>query len=69
MNARKDGRKPPAQPVPAGGGRHPGDEARPGSRQTGEHLCPSCGGSGRKAGAPCPACGGTGKVVAIAGDA
>jgi DnaJ-class molecular chaperone len=70
VSARKPRPKPPpAQKVPAAGSRNPGDEARSGSRQAGEHICPACGGSGRQAGAPCPACGGTGKIVAIAGDA
>jgi DnaJ-class molecular chaperone with C-terminal Zn finger domain len=49
--------------------RNPGDEASPGSPQTGEHLCPDCGGSGRLQGEPCRTCGGTGRIIAIVGDA
>ncbi|HEY0832396.1 MAG TPA: hypothetical protein VGE72_00695 [Azospirillum sp.] len=56
--------------VPAGGGqRHPGDEDRPEARQTGEQVCPRCGGGGRVDAAPCPTCGGSGRIVAIVGDA
>jgi DnaJ-class molecular chaperone len=51
------------------GSRNPGDEAEPGSPQTGEQICPACGGSGRKAGTKCEACGGTGRVTVIVGDA
>lgn len=52
------------------GKRNPGDEAVPGSFQTGEMTCPECHGSGRKEGQDsCPNCGGTGKVVQIVGDA
>jgi DnaJ-class molecular chaperone len=70
--AMKDGKhreKPPAQQPPNVGSRLPGDEASPGSPQTGEHICPACSGAGKRAGAPCPECGGTGKVMAIVGDA
>ena len=49
--------------------RHPGDEARPGAPQTGEHMCPDCHGNGRRDGEPCQTCGGTGRVVRIVGDA
>lgn len=55
-----------------GGGtapRNPGDEARPGSAQTGEVTCPACHGSGRLGTEPCRNCGGTGMVVRIVGDA
>jgi DnaJ-class molecular chaperone len=69
MGARKGSGKPPPQKVPGARSRRPGDEARTGSPQTGEHICPACRGSGRQAGAPCPACGGTGRVTAIVGDA
>ncbi|HYD64989.1 hypothetical protein [Azospirillum sp.] len=56
--------------VPAGGAqRNPGDEDRPGARQTGEQVCPRCGGGGRVDAGPCPECGGSGRVVAIVGDA
>ncbi len=50
-------------------GRNPGDEAPPGSPQSGEAVCPDCGGTGDRAGSPCPACGGTGRITAIVGDA
>jgi DnaJ-class molecular chaperone len=40
----------------------PGDEAPAGAPGSGEDICPSCGGSGRKGGAVCPSCGGTGRV-------
>ncbi|WP_207456613.1 hypothetical protein [Azospirillum sp. SYSU D00513] len=49
--------------------RKPGDESSPGSAQTGENVCPDCGGSGRLNAAPCPTCDGTGRIVAIVGDA
>lgn len=49
--------------------RNPGDEAPPGSPQTGEAICPECGGSGKKADQACPNCGGTGRIVQIVGDA
>jgi len=41
----------------------PGDEAPPGAPGSGEDVCPSCGGSGRKGGAACPTCGGTGRIT------
>ncbi|HEX8166497.1 MAG TPA: hypothetical protein VF601_11995 [Beijerinckiaceae bacterium] len=69
MRDRASGGKPASQKVPVSGRRHPGDEARPGSAQTGELPCRTCGGSGRKGKAPCPDCGGTGRVTAIVGDA
>jgi hypothetical protein len=50
--------------------RNPGDEAAPGTPQTGEDICPECGGSGRKDGQTmCANCGGTGRIVKIVGDA
>jgi len=49
---------------------HPGDQAPPGSPQTGENVCPRCNGTGRLGqGTACENCGGTGKVVEIVGDA
>jgi DnaJ-class molecular chaperone len=51
------------------GRRNPGDEAVPGSFQTGEETCPECHGSGRKEGQACVNCGGTGMIVKIVGDA
>jgi DnaJ-class molecular chaperone len=54
---------------PARRGRRPGDEARPGSPQTGEQICPACHGSGRLGAASCAECGGSGRVVRLVGDA
>ena len=49
---------------------NPGDEAPPGSTQTGEAPCRACKGKGKLAdGKRCEDCGGTGKVIAIVGDA
>ncbi|NEX62923.1 hypothetical protein [Noviherbaspirillum galbum] len=48
---------------------HPGDEAAPGTPQTGEVTCPECDGQGNLAGKTCPNCGGTGMVVVTVGDA
>ena len=42
---------------------NPGDQAVPGTRGTGENVCPDCKGSGRLNNAPCKTCGGTGKVI------
>jgi DnaJ-class molecular chaperone len=54
----------------AGTDMNPGDEAPPGSPQTGENVCRECNGKGTTAdGARCESCGGTGKVIAIVGDA
>jgi DnaJ-class molecular chaperone len=65
--------KPSPSPVPAvgaGAQRNPGDEAAPGTPQTGDAICPECNGSGGKAGAEkCGNCGGTGRIVQIVGDA
>jgi DnaJ-class molecular chaperone len=47
----------------------PGDQARPGSKQSAENICPKCAGSGRVDENACPDCGGTGKVVETVGDA
>ncbi len=55
--------------VPGTDARKPGDEARPGSPQTGENICRECSGSGRRNGAPCEACGGAGPVTVAVGDA
>ena len=49
--------------------RNPGDEARPGSKQSGDQVCPACDGTGRVDEAACPDCGGTGRVTVIVGDA
>ena len=66
MSGSRDPRTPEG-PAPAG--RNPGDEARPGSEQSGDQICPACAGSGRVDDAPCPDCGGTGRVTVIVGDA
>lgn len=42
---------------------NPGDEAAPGTRGTGEDVCPKCNGSGRDGDAECENCGGLGKVI------
>jgi DnaJ-class molecular chaperone len=47
----------------------PGDQARPGTQQSAENICPKCAGSGRVDEKPCGNCGGTGKVIEIVGDA
>jgi DnaJ-class molecular chaperone len=46
-----------------------GDEDAPGAPQTGEAICPSCGGSGLLDGGICPECNGEGRINAIVGDA
>lgn len=61
---RPEGATPPANPLP-----NPGDQAAPGTPQTGEVPCPDCHGSGRAEGRPCRNCGGSGRVVQIVGDA
>ena len=48
---------------------NPGDEAPPGTPDTGENVCPTCGGTGRIDGKECLACGGTGKVIEAIGGA
>lgn len=52
-----------------GGRRNSGDEAAPGTSQTGEVTCPVCHGAGQTGGHACSNCGGTGRVVRIVGDA
>lgn len=47
----------------------PGDETPPGAPDTGETVCPRCGGSGRIGQAPCPNCSGRGKVNRAIGGA
>lgn len=47
----------------------PGDQAAPGTPDTGENLCPKCSGSGRLDGGECPNCGATGKVIEPIGGA
>jgi DnaJ-class molecular chaperone len=59
----------PDNPTEAGL-RNPGDEAPPGSFQTGEETCPECHGTGKKEDqTACINCGGTGMIVKIVGDA
>jgi RecJ-like exonuclease len=49
---------------------NPGDQAPPGSPQSGENVCPKCNGKGKLAnGESCSNCGGTGKVIELVGDA
>jgi DnaJ-class molecular chaperone len=43
---------------------NPGDEAAPGTPDTGEDICPECHGTGKqKNGADCINCGGTGRIT------
>jgi DnaJ-class molecular chaperone len=49
--------------------KNPGDEDAPGTKQTGENICPTCHGSGSLEQKPCPDCGGSGMTIAIIGDA
>lgn len=51
------------QPAPM----KPGDEAPSGTRGTGGHACPRCGGSGALGQVRCPGCEGTGKVAKAPG--
>jgi DnaJ-class molecular chaperone len=41
----------------------PGDQAKPGTSNTGENLCPDCSGSGKLEGQTCQTCQGTGRVT------
>lgn len=47
----------------------PGDEAPPGSPQSGENLCRRCGGTGQVEDRPCPDCNGRGTTTVLVGDA
>ncbi len=49
--------------------KNPGDEDAPGTKQTGENICPTCSGSGRVGETSCPDCGGSGRITVIVGDA
>jgi DnaJ-class molecular chaperone len=49
--------------------KNPGDEDTPGTKQTGENICPTCSGSGRLGEKTCSDCGGSGRITAIVGDA
>jgi DnaJ-class molecular chaperone len=50
-------------------GMNPGDEVKAGTKQSGENVCPDCGGAGRIAVGKCPTCNGTGKIIALVGEA
>lgn len=50
-------------------GRRPGDEVAPGTDQSAENVCPTCGGSGRAGEGSCPTCRGEGLVTELVGDA
>ena len=41
----------------------PGDEAAPGTTNTGDNICPDCAGSGKLDGRSCSTCRGTGTVT------
>jgi RecJ-like exonuclease len=59
-----------ASSATSGGDMNPGDQAPPGSPQTGEAPCRECKGKGTLAdGKRCDNCGGTGKVIELVGDA
>ena len=49
--------------------KNPGDEDLPGTKQTGENICPTCNGSGRLDQKTCPDCNGSGMTLVIIGDA
>ena len=68
MAAQTDGAE-SGQASPVTTIRNPGDEAAPGTPQTGEAICPECGGTGSAQNRECPNCGGSGQVVQIVGDA
>ena len=55
--------------VAPGSSKSPGDEVPAGTPQTGEDVCPRCGGSGKVDGATCPECQGSGTVIVNVGDA
>lgn len=72
MNKAPTPPSPASTPGNAGvnAGRHPGDEAAPGTPQTAEDICPECDGKGKLGSRePCPNCGGTGRIVVNIGDA
>ncbi|HEY8048868.1 MAG TPA: hypothetical protein VIE63_06810 [Ramlibacter sp.] len=58
-----------SQPTEAARTMAPGDEAPPGTPNTGDDVCPDCGGSGKKAGGICPTCLGKGTVTVGIGGA
>ena len=45
----------------------PGDEAEPGTKGTGDDICPVCGGTGKKDGSECAECSGTGIITRAIG--
>jgi DnaJ-class molecular chaperone len=53
--------------IPEDPDRAPADEAAPGTPDTAEDLCPTCGGSGRVDDGSCPDCRGTGRVTEAVG--
>ena len=55
--------------VQPGSSKSPDDEVPAGTPQTGEDVCPRCGGSGKVDGAACPECKGSGTVIVNVGDA
>lgn len=58
-----------AQPAASPAPMRRGDQAPAGTPGTGETVCPSCGGSGLRAGGSCPECAGTGRVTVGIGGA
>jgi DnaJ-class molecular chaperone len=58
-----------SMPVVDSNNKSPGDQVKPGSKQTAENTCRKCKGTGRLDDKPCPDCGGSGKVTEIVGDA
>jgi DnaJ-class molecular chaperone len=47
----------------------PGDEVAPGTPQSGQAICPACGGKGSVEGRSCESCRGSGTITALVGDA
>jgi DnaJ-class molecular chaperone len=45
----------------------PGDQVPPGTPGAGPNVCPTCGGTGRRAGGDCPTCEGSGMVTEVVG--
>jgi DnaJ-class molecular chaperone len=58
-----------ATAVPPSATRNPGDQATPGTPQTGMVSCPDCHGTGTLGKHACRTCGGTGQIVQMVGDA
>ena len=55
--------------IPTQAALNPGDEAPPGTKGTGDDVCPDCHGKGRIDGAPCATCGGSGTITRAVGGA